>query len=120
MKKKRRKLNNLGKILLGSLIALILIVIIVVSKILIKSPNTQNVASIEETKKVEIYEASLTTCGDIMAHMPQLKAQYNSSTKEYSFDNNYKYVKKYIEKSDLAIANLETTLCKWKTNKKRT
>ena len=112
MKKKRRKLNNLGKILLGSLIALILIVIIVVSKILIKSPNTQNVASIEETKKVEIYEASLTTCGDIMAHMPQLKAQYNSSTKEYSFDNNYKYVKKYIEKSDLAIANLETTLCK--------
>lgn len=46
-----------------------------------------------------------------MAHMPQLKAQYNSDTKQYSFDNNYKYVKDYIENADLAIANLETTLC---------
>ena len=45
-----------------------------------------------------------------MAHSPQLDAQYNPSTKQYSFENNYKYVKEYVQKADLAIANLETTL----------
>ena len=45
-----------------------------------------------------------------MAHTPQLNAQYDATTNTYSFDNNYKYVKSYIEKADLSIANLETTL----------
>ena len=30
--------------------------------------------------------------------------------KRNSFENNYKYVKEYVQKADLAIANLETTL----------
>ena len=110
---KKTKLNKRGKIFLGCLSALILVVIIAGVKILNKPDNTSVVDNINKTNtKTETYEASLTACGDVMAHMPQLKAQYNASTKEYYFDNNYKYVKKYIEKSDLAIANLETTLCK--------
>lgn len=53
---------------------------------------------------------TLTAVGDVMAHSPQLQAQYDNSTGTYSFDNNFKYIKKYIESSDLSIANLETTL----------
>ncbi|MGM9531839.1 CapA family protein, partial [Intestinibacter sp.] len=110
---KKTKLSKNGKMFLGGLLVIILVVIIAGVKILNKPDNTSVVDNINKTDtKVETYEASLTACGDVMAHMPQLKAQYNASTKEYSFDNNYKYVKKYIEKSDLAIANLETTLCK--------
>ncbi|MCI6737126.1 MAG: CapA family protein [Intestinibacter sp.] len=110
---KKTRLNKRGKIFLGCLIALLLVVVIAATKILNKPNNTSVVDNINKTNtKTETYEASLTACGDVMAHMPQLKAQYNASTKEYSFDNNYKYVKKYVEKSDLAIANLETTLCK--------
>ena len=45
-----------------------------------------------------------------MAHQDQLDAQYDSSTDSYSFDNNFKHVKKYIENADYSIANLETTL----------
>ena len=51
----------------------------------------------------------ITAVGDIMAHGPQLKAQYNGAKREYDFSNNFKYIQKYIEKSDLAICNLETT-----------
>ncbi|WP_042272065.1 CapA family protein [[Clostridium] dakarense] len=60
--------------------------------------------------KQDTSKITLSAVGDVMAHNPQLKAQFNPDTKSYSFDNNFKYVKKYIENSDLAIANLETTL----------
>lgn len=58
----------------------------------------------------ETYEASILAAGDIMVHTPQLQAQYDSSTKTYDFENNFKYVKKYVEKADYSLANLETTL----------
>ena len=61
-------------------------------------------------EKVQTYNASILAVGDIMVHSPQLKAQYNSSTGTYNFDNNFKYVKKYIEEADYSLANLETTL----------
>lgn len=64
----------------------------------------------EQNEKVETYTASILAAGDVMVHTPQLKAQYNASTKTYNFDNNFKYVKKYIEKADYSLANLETTL----------
>ncbi|MDO7204709.1 CapA family protein [Paraclostridium bifermentans] len=53
---------------------------------------------------------TISAIGDIMAHDDQLKAQFDKDTNTYSFDNNFKYVKPYISNSDLAIANLETTL----------
>ena len=62
------------------------------------------------TPKDEIYEASLLAAGDIMVYNAQLTAQYDASKAEYSFDNNFQYVKDYIEKADYSIANLETTL----------
>ena len=61
-------------------------------------------------EKVETYNASILAVGDIMVHSPQLQAQYDSSTGTYNFDNNFKYVKEYIEEADYSLANLETTL----------
>lgn len=61
-------------------------------------------------EKVETYEASILAAGDVMVHSPQLQAQYDSATGTYNFDNNFKYVKKYIEDADYSLANLETTL----------
>ena len=55
-------------------------------------------------------KASILAAGDVMVHSPQLKAQYDPTTNTYTFDNNFKYVKKYVEEADLSVANLETTL----------
>ncbi len=52
---------------------------------------------------------NISAVGDVMVHKPQIPAQYDSATKTYNFDNNFQYVKKYIEKADLALCNLETT-----------
>ncbi len=71
------------------------------SKIEIKNKKNPN-------KKVS--KASILAVGDIMIYNSQLNAQYNASTKSYDFKNNFKYVKKYIEKADYSMANLETTL----------
>lgn len=48
--------------------------------------------------------------GDIMAHMPQLKAAYKPHKKSYDFSNVFDQVRPVIKKADLAIANLETVL----------
>lgn len=61
-------------------------------------------------ENTETYEASILAAGDVMVHSPQLQAQYDSSTKTYNFDNNFKYVKKYIKEADYSLVNLETTL----------
>ena len=113
-----KKDQNKGKLSKQWKILIILVAIVLVifgyfkmfnrSENIVESNKTSEVTKVTDNKT---YSASLLACGDVMAHMPQLKAQYNTSTKKYSFDNNYKYVKKYIKNADLAMANLETTLC---------
>lgn len=46
--------------------------------------------------------------GDVMAHSTQYKAQYDSKTKVYNFDDNFQFVAPYITEADLALCNLET------------
>lgn len=68
----------------------------------------QNVTEeVYDSKDIEI---KIGAVGDIMIHGPQLNAQYDSKTKQYSFKNNFTFIKPYIESSDLTLANLETTL----------
>lgn len=57
----------------------------------------------------EEVELSILCVGDVMSHNPQTVAQYNSSKGRYNYNNNFKYVKPYIEEADLAICNVETT-----------
>lgn len=119
--KKKRKLNNKGKFSIGVVFLVIVAVLIWgvnsannnIKNTTTATSNTKVEKGEEPTSKpVETYNASLIACGDIMAHKPQLDAQYNPETKTYSFENNFKYVKKYISSADFAMANLETTMCK--------
>lgn len=68
--------------------------------------------SLEEVIEEEIIppniEVTIAATGDIMFHSPQIKGAYNPETKEYDFRPSFEYVKKYIEKADLAIGNFET------------
>lgn len=74
--------------------------------------NTNTTSSDEFT----IYTAkqnkvSVSAVGDVMIHNAQLNAQRDVSG-SYNFENNFRLIKKYIEKTDLSIANLETTINK--------
>ena len=53
---------------------------------------------------------SLLFAGDAMGHEPQFQWAYNPQTDTYNYEPNFRYVRPYIDKSDLAIVNLEVTL----------
>ena len=58
--------------------------------------------------RIETFNLSLLCVGDIMEHSTQLNAQYDKTTGVYDFNNNYTYVKPYIEQADVAFCNVET------------
>ncbi|NLY76661.1 MAG: CapA family protein [Tissierellia bacterium] len=60
---------------------------------------------VEEEKKTE---ATILAVGDVMFHMPQIRAAYSSTSKSYDFTDVFRYVKEHIESADLAIANFES------------
>jgi len=57
-----------------------------------------------------IHSMSLLFAGDIMGHMPQIYAAYDTTTRDYRFDETFRYVKPVFAAYDFVIANLETTL----------
>ena len=75
-----------------------------------KNINDSQNEAVSAFNQLEDSKASILAVGDVMVHNTQLKVQFNSSTNDYSFDNNFQHVKQYIEEADYAIANLETTL----------
>lgn len=60
---------------------------------------------IEEPK---ISNINLLAVGDIMFHSPQYKAAYDKERQTYDFTPTFRYIKKYVEEADLALANFET------------
>lgn len=54
--------------------------------------------------------ATLLAVGDIMFHMPQVRASYNPNSRAYDFKDVFKYVKKHIDSADLSIGNFETVI----------
>lgn len=60
----------------------------------------------EKPKPVKI---TITCAGDIVLHMPTIKAAYDSGTDTYNFDEPFTYIKPYIESADLALCTIETT-----------
>ena len=111
MRKGNKKIKNKIKLITLFLFSLI---IFFSSFKLFYNKNRDKVVNKEQVYKslsiIEDTKINLNAIGDVMAHTPQLNAQYNHNTNTYSFDNNYTYVSKYIKQADLAIANLETTL----------
>lgn len=56
------------------------------------------------------YEATLIAVGDIMAHMPQLPAYYDTKRKRYNFDAWFERVKPIFAQGDWVVGNLEAPL----------
>lgn len=70
--------------------------------------DNQNEEIVEEIKEPETYSARITAIGDIMVHSWQYNEAYNSETGEYNFYHNFTDVKKYFDKADYVVGNLET------------
>ncbi|WP_353097522.1 CapA family protein [Tissierella praeacuta] len=62
----------------------------------------------EEKGENRISSIKILAAGDIMFHSPQYKVAFNKETKSYDFTNTFRYIKKYVEEADLALANFET------------
>ncbi len=60
---------------------------------------------LEKTKTIEI-----VATGDVLIHKEILDTQYDATKDSYDFNNNFQYIKSYLENADLTISNLETTL----------
>jgi poly-gamma-glutamate synthesis protein (capsule biosynthesis protein) len=52
----------------------------------------------------------LVFAGDIMGHDEQITGAWDARINNYDYEPTFRYVKPYIEKADIAIANLEVTL----------
>ena len=61
------------------------------------------------TVKPEPVTLSIVCVGDTMVHRSQIASQYDSASGTYDYNNNFQYVKPYIEAADLALCNVETT-----------
>lgn len=105
--KKKRRVNGRFFVFIGIVILLILVILAGVQKLLGKEGGSSG-ALFSPQEKVETFDLSLLCAGDIMEHSTQLKAQYDAATDTYHFDNNYAYVKDFIQKADLAMCNVET------------
>ncbi|WP_026477164.1 CapA family protein [Alkaliphilus transvaalensis] len=75
------------------------------------NPEDENPIEDEVIEEIlpEFVEIQISGVGDIMVHGPQLRAQYDSASKTYNFDNNFKYISPYFQEADLMLGNLETT-----------
>ena len=70
------------------------------------STNTRNSISAEGLKEKHL---SLLIAGDLMQHMPQIKAARQSDG-SYNYDECFAGIKAEVESADVAIVNFETTL----------
>ncbi len=57
---------------------------------------------------VEVGRATITATGDIMTHLPVIRAGQQGDS--YDFNSFFDYVRDYVSQADYAVANLETTL----------
>lgn len=53
---------------------------------------------------------TLVFAGDMMSHMPMVKAAYNPQTKRHDYEHWFQFLRDTIQSADAAIANLETPL----------
>lgn len=78
------------------------------------APETENkeVDKQENKQVVSVPESTtihMSTIGDIMCHLTNIKNAYNSTSKDYDFSNVFKNIKAYTKNADITVGNLETT-----------
>ena len=112
MNKSKRKINYYKLITVCIiLIAIIFFIGFGINKIINKvtkqdtSETSGPVATIPEDITIDF-----VAIGDVMCHNTNYQTAYNSTTKSYDFTPAFVNVRKYTEKADIAIGNLETTL----------
>ena len=71
--------------------------------------SVETASAEEEPAEAEPAALQIVAVGDVIVHLAQIAAQYDSATDAYDFSDNFQYVKKYIESADFALCNLETT-----------
>ena len=59
---------------------------------------------------VVVRKLSLLFIGDIMGHDEQIASAWNGETRNYEYDDVFRYVRDEISEADIAVANLEVTL----------
>lgn len=105
----------INKVLIPLIIGLLVVGALIVIPLLFNgSNNTENELSPgqkqeEENVAEKPVNLEIVCVGDIMVHEPQIASQYDAETGIYDYNNNFKYIKKYIDKADLAICNFEGT-----------
>ncbi len=57
-----------------------------------------------------VREAVIAFVGDIMVHRPQFLQAFDAANKKYDFSPSFEYITPYLQASNLAVGNLETTL----------
>lgn len=79
-----------------------------------KEEAKEVISIVEDTKTLSenhrVEEVTISSVGDILIHNSVFKAAYDEKNDVYDFKPQFAEVKKHLEKSDLTIANLETTL----------
>ena len=110
----KKRIVNYKKFVTACTVLIIIIFLIVfgikkiTSKIISKNENIETSAN--EVIIPKDKTMNLIAIGDVMCHNTNYQAAYDSSTKTYDFMPAFVNVSKYIEKGDIAIGNLETTI----------
>jgi len=102
------KLTKLVRPLMGSTLILLTMVLTASS---CYSAGTKDDLAADSSLAMEPAEVklSLLIAGDLMQHMPQIKAAQQSDG-SYNYDECFAGIKDEVESADVAIANFETTL----------
>lgn len=114
------RMSKKMKIILASL--LIVCSVLVINSVISNNVVTIKGASIEEKEVIKGNDkkgffdmfslgrkVNISAVGDIILHDEQIWSAYNEENKAYDFMNNFKYVKNFIEKSDIAYGTIEGT-----------
>lgn len=114
------RMSKKMKVILASL--LIICSVLVINSVISKNIVTTKGASIEEKEVIKENDkkgffdmfslgrkVNISAVGDIILHDEQIWSAYNEENKAYDFMNNFKYIKNFIEKSDIAYGTIEGT-----------
>ncbi|WP_415318875.1 CapA family protein [Clostridium perfringens] len=114
------RMSKKMKIILASL--LIVCSVLVINSVISNNVVTTKGASIEEKEVIKKNDkkgffdmfslgrkVNISAVGDIILHDEQIWSAYNEENKAYDFMNNFKYIKNFIEKSDIAYGTIEGT-----------
>ncbi|MDO4535894.1 MAG: CapA family protein [Clostridium perfringens] len=89
------------------LISLFMTMILFLIAIFINYGEEINIAEAFEIKTKKTI--NIVAVGNILVHYDQILAAYNNESYKYEFQENFKYIKEYIEEADFAYCNIESS-----------